>query len=156
MTTVSRQRVREALLPIVTAAGYDLEDVSVTAAGRRSVVRVVVDRDGGVDLDAVADISRSISEALDASEVTGTAPYVLEVSSPGIDRPLTEHRHWRRAIGRLVRVAVTDAGTLTGRIVDADDDKVAFEVDGDARTIAHTDLGPGHVQVEFAREDERR
>jgi ribosome maturation factor RimP len=150
MAAVSRQRVREALLPVVTAAGYDLEDVSVTAAGRRSVVRVIVDRDGGVDLDAVADVSRTISEVLDDSDVTGSAPYVLEVSSPGVDRPLTEPRHWRRAIGRLVRVAVTDAGTVTGRVVDADDDKVTLDVGGDARTVAHTDLGPGHIEVEFS------
>lgn len=150
MAAVSRQRVREALLPVVTAAGYDLEDVTVTSAGRRSVVRAIVDRDGGVDLDAVADVSRSISEVLDDSDVMGAAPYVLEVSSPGVDRPLIEPRHWRRAIGRLVRVTVTDAGSVTGRVVDADDDKVALEVDGDARTIAHSDLGPGHIEVEFS------
>ena len=152
MAAVSRQRVREALDPVVTAAGYDLEDVSVTAAGRRSVVRVIVDRDGGVDLDAVADVSRAISETLDDADVMGTAPYVLEVSSPGVDRPLTEPRHWRRAIGRLVRVAVSESGQMTGRVVEADDDKVVVDVDGDARTVAHTDLGPGHVQVEFSRE----
>lgn len=155
MAAVSRQRVRDALHPVVAAAGYDLEDVSITAAGRRSVVRVIVDRDGGIDLDAVADVSRAVSTALDESEVMGAAPYVLEVSSPGVDRPLSEPRHWQRARGRLVRVAVTDAGSLTGRVVDADDDKVTLDVDGDARTVAYTDLGPGQVQVEFAREDER-
>src|SRR3954451_21966512 len=104
MAAVSRQRVRDALDPLVTAAGYDLEDVSVTAAGRRSVVRVIVDRDGGVDLDAVAEVSRALSAGLDESDVMGEAPYVLEVSSPGVDRALTEPRHWRRAIGRRVRV----------------------------------------------------
>jgi len=155
MAAVSRQRVRDALHPVVAAAGYDLEDVSITAAGRRSVVRVIVDRDGGIDLDAVADVSRAVSTALDESEVMGAAPYVLEVSSPGVDRPLSEPRHWQRARGRLVRVAVIDAGSLTGRVVDADDDKVTLDVDGDARTVAYTDLGPGQVQVEFAREDER-
>ena len=153
MAAVSRQRVRDALQPVVSAAGYDLEDVTVTAAGRRSVVRVIVDRDGGVDLDAVADVSRAISEALDGTGVMGESPYVLEVSSPGVDRPLTEPRHWRRAAGRLVRVAVTETGQVTGRVVGADEDKVTLDVDGDARTFAHADLGPGHVQVEFARED---
>lgn len=153
MAAVSRQRVREALDPVVTAAGYDLEDVSVTVAGRRSVVRVIVDRDGGVDLDAVAEVSRTVSEALDDSDVMGAAPYVLEVSSPGVDRPLTQPRHWRRAVGRLVRVTVTESGQITGRITGADDDKVTLDVDGDVRTFASADLGPGHVQVEFARED---
>ena len=150
MATVSRQRVRDALVPVVAEAGYDLEDVSLTAAGRRSVVRVVVDRDGGVDLDAVAEISRIVSDALDGAEVMGAAPYVLEVTSPGIDRPLTEPRHWRRATGRLVRVSVADKGPVTGRVSEADDNKVTLDVDGDARAFAYPDLGPGHVQVEFS------
>jgi ribosome maturation factor RimP len=153
MAAVSRQRVHDALAPVVAAAGYDLEDVSVTAAGRRSVVRVIVDRDGGIDLDAVAEVSRSVSDALDASDVMGQAPYVLEVTSPGVDRPLTEPRHWRRAAGRLVRVSAGGAGQVTGRISEADDDKVTLDVDGDVHTVAYSDLGPGHVQVEFSRED---
>jgi ribosome maturation factor RimP len=153
MAAVSRQRVHDALAPVVSAAGYDLEDVSVTTAGRRSVVRVVVDRDGGVDLDAVAEVSRSVSEVLDGADVMGTAPYVLEVTSPGVDRPLTEPRHWRRATGRLVRVHVPDGGQLTGRVAGGDDDTIRLDVDGDVRTFAYTDLGPGHVQVEFSRED---
>jgi ribosome maturation factor RimP len=153
MAAVSRQRVRDALQPVVTAAGYDLEDVAITAAGRRSVVRVIVDRDGGVDLDAVAEISRAVSEALDGSDTMGEAPYVLEISSPGVDRPLTEPRHWRRADGRLVRVGVIEGGSVTARVSAADDDKVTLEVDGDLRSYPYADLGPGHVQVEFARDD---
>lgn len=153
MAAVSTQRVYDALEPIVTAAGYDLEDVSVTAAGRRSVVRVVVDRDGGLDLDAIADISRAVSEALDGSDVMGPASYVLEVTSPGVDRPLTQPRHWRRAAGRLVSVAVTDEGSFQGRVRDADDRAVTFDVDGDVRSVAFDQLGPGHVQVEFSREE---
>ena len=156
MAAVSRQRLRDALQPVVSAAGYDLEDVSVTAAGRRSVVRVIVDRDGGVDLDAVADVSRAISSTLDDADVMGASPYVLEVSSPGVDRPLTEARHWRRAAGRLVRVAVAETGQVTGRVAEADDSKVTLDVDGDSRTFAIQDLGPGHVQVEFSREDADR
>ena len=146
MVAVSRDRVRSALQPVVTAAGFDLEDVTVTAAGRRSVVRVVVDRDGGVDLDAVAEVSRVVSATLDEGEVTGEAPYTLEVTSPGVDRPLTEPRHWRRAAGRLVAT-----GSLTGRVVEADEAGVTFEVDGARRTVAYDGLGPGRVQVEFDR-----
>jgi len=153
VAAVSRQRICDALQPVVAAAGYDLEDVSVTAAGRRSVVRVIVDRDGGVDLDDVAEVSRAVSSELDRSDAMGDSPYVLEVSSPGVDRPLTDPRHWRRAAGRLVRVAVTESGQVTGRVSAADDDEVTLEVDGDTRTFGYADLGPGHVQVEFARED---
>jgi len=151
MAAVSRQRVREALEPVVADAGYDLEDVSVAAAGRRSVVRVVVDRDGGVDLDAVADVSRVVSDALDSSGVAGEVPYTLEVTSPGIDRPLTEPRHWRRAAGRLVAVAVRGSGELTGRVAAADETGVTFEVDGAPRTVGYDALGAGKVQVEFNR-----
>src|SRR5581483_8320201 len=92
------------LEPVVRAAGMDLESVRVGAAGRRRLLRLVVDSDSGVGLDEIADVSRDISARLDSSAVMGNAAYTLEVSSPGIDRPLTEPRHWRRARGRLVAV----------------------------------------------------
>jgi ribosome maturation factor RimP len=148
MAGTGEARVRELLAPVVADAGYDLEGVAVTTAGRRSVVRVVVDRDGGIDLDAVADLSRVVSDALDHSDVLGDAPYVLEVTSPGVDRPLTEPRHWRRNIGRLVR---TD--TVTGRVVDATDEGVVFDVSGEQRLVGFGDLGVGHVEVEFRRDE---
>ena len=151
MAAVSRQRVRDAVEPVVTAAGFDLEDVEVVAAGRRSVVRVVVDRDGGIDLDAVAEVSRVVSDALDAGDVTGAAPYTLEVTSPGVDRPLTEPRHWRRAVGRLVRSTVSGEGPVTGRVCAADDASVTLDVDGTERTVDLAALGPGRIQVEFSR-----
>lgn len=149
MAAVSRDRVRSALDPVVSAAGFDLEDVAVVAAGRRNVIRVVVDRDGGLDLDAVAEVSRVVSDALDGSDVTGSAAYTLEVTSPGVDRPLTDPRHWRRAVGRLVV-----AGAVAGRIVSADDTGVTFDADGDERTIPYADLPAGKVQVEFGRAGE--
>ena len=151
MAAVSRQRVRDALQPVVAGAGYDLEDVAITTAGRRSVVRVIVDRDGGVDLDAVADVSRAVSETLDQVAVMGETPYVLEVSSPGVDRPLTQPRHWRRAVGRLVLVPLTEGGSLTGRVLAAGDETVTFDIDGTERAVGYPELGAGRVQVEFAR-----
>ena len=90
--------------PVVHALGMDLESVKVTTAGRRRLLRMVVDSDGGVSLDDAALASRELSVKLDASDVMGDMPYTLEVSSPGVDRPLTEPRHWQRAVGRLVRV----------------------------------------------------
>jgi ribosome maturation factor RimP len=151
MAAVSRQRVRAAVEPVVTAAGFDLEDVEVVAAGRRSVVRVVVDRDGGIDLDAVAEVSRVVSDTLDASDATGASPYTLEVTSPGVDRPLTEPRHWRRAVGRRVSVTVREQGTVTGRVQAADDATVTLDVDGAEQVVRLADLGPGRIQVEFNR-----
>jgi len=152
----AREHLMEVLAPVVAETGYDLEDVTVTSAGRRSLVRVIVDADGGVDLDAVADVSRAVSDALDAETPGGPAfsgPYVLEVSSPGVDRPLTEPRHWRRAVGRLVQVTVGDK-QLTGRVAAADGSGVTLEVDGEPREIAWGDLGKGKVQIEFNRSGE--
>jgi ribosome maturation factor RimP len=146
MVALTSSRVRPVLEPVVTAAGYDLEDVTVTAAGRRSVVRVVVDRDGGVDLDAVAEVSRAVSDALDAAESLGSSAYVLEVTSPGVDRPLTLPRHWRRNVGRLVR-----AGERTGRVIAADDSGVTLDVAGEQQVVEYAELGAGQVQVEFSR-----
>jgi ribosome maturation factor RimP len=153
--------------PVVGAAGYDLEEVVVTPAGRRSVVRVVVDRDQGVTLDDVADVSRAVSEVLDRNDgEMGRAPYVLEVTSPGVDRPLTEPRHWRRNVGRLVAVPVGPAGAaepVTGRIEAADHDGVSLAVEAAGgkpgarrrpptlRRVPWSELGAGRVQVEFGR-----
>jgi ribosome maturation factor RimP len=180
------ERVRALLQPAVEAAGLVLEDLSVTPAGRRRVVRVVVDlpadATGGLDLDRVAEVSRTVSAALDADDeaprpVLGGQPYVLEVTSPGVDRPLTERRHWARARGRLVTVPVADGpgqsgpeqagagqggagqtgpgagGTVTGRVTGVDDDGVVLDVDGSERRVGWDALGRGRVQVELSRPD---
>jgi ribosome maturation factor RimP len=150
----TRQRLLALLAPVVTAAGYDLEDVTVTPAGRRTLVRVSVDADGGIDLDAVAEVSRLVSDALDAETPGGATfagPYVLEVSSPGVDRPLTEQRHWRRNLHRLVSVAVGET-RLDGRISAVDDNGVTLLVSGMPRHVTWAELGPGKVQVEFSRD----
>lgn len=147
----ARQNLLDLLGPVVAAAGYELEDVTVTPAGRRSLVRVTVDADGGVDLDAVAEVSRAVSKALDAESAPNfSGPYVLEVSSPGVDRPLTEPRHWRRAVGRLVRVPVAEV-TIEGRITRVTDSAVVLDTADAERQIPFTELGSGKVQVEFHR-----
>lgn len=147
--------LHDRLEPLVTALGFDLEEVRVSRVGRRTLVKVVVDADGGLELDDIADVSRAVDAHLDADDPFA-GPFVLEVSSPGVDRPLTEPRHWRRNVERLVQV--DHAGTpLTARIVAVDDDAVTLRVDG-ARAAApatvrapYRDLGPGRVQVEFNR-----
>ncbi len=146
--------LRAVLEPVVAAAGCDLEEVVVTPAGRRRLLRLVVDRDGGVTLDDVAEVSTAVGAALDATASMGDSPYVLEVTSPGVDRPLTAPRHWRRAAGRLVRVPLRSGGTLAGRVLAADEATVVVEVDGEERTVPLAELGAGVVQVEFRREDE--
>jgi ribosome maturation factor RimP len=138
--------------PVVCAAGMDMETVRVTVAGRRRLVRVVVDSDHGVSLDDAADISREISAVLDAANPLGEMPYTLEVSSPGVDRPLTEPRHWRRATGRLVKVKSASSGNeVEGRVIAADPDGVTLNVKGAMRRFGYADLGPGAIQLEFGR-----
>jgi ribosome maturation factor RimP len=154
----------------------DLESIQITPAGRRRVLKVVVDADGGVGLDDMAEISQALSAELDASGAMGDARYTLEVSSPGVNRPLTEPRHWRRAAGRLVSVPFTGqrparepagesapepaeeterrfARTLHGRVVTAGEDGVVLDIDSEHRTFGYSELGPGRIELEFGRGD---
>ncbi len=149
--SVDGKRLAGLIEPVVTAAGLDLETVRVSVAGRRRLVRVVVDSDHGVSLDDAADISREVSAALDAADAMGEMPYTLEVSSPGVDRPLTTPSHWRRAAGRLVRVKVTGEGSVEGRVLTADADGVTIDLAGAQRRFGFGDLGAGAIQVEFGR-----
>lgn len=156
--TASAAQLTELLAPLVEAAGSDLENVDVSKAGKRSVVRVVVDRDGGVSMDDVADVSRVVSEALDVLDEQDPGAlglsYVLEVTSPGVDRPLTAPRHWRRNVGRLVTVAFRQGANVTGRVTAADDDSITLDVEGEQRIVPMVDVVRGTVQVEFSRKGE--
>jgi ribosome maturation factor RimP len=153
--------------------GLMIEDVAVTPVGKRRLVRIWLDRDlAGLDpddessvieplsLDEVADAARVISAGLDASDALGEAPYVLEVGSAGVDRPLTEPRHFRRNVTRLVeveRIGDSDGGALTGRLVAAGPTEatllVAATKKGPESTlnIPYADIARAQVQVEFAR-----
>lgn len=151
----TRQALLSGLVVPLSELGVDLEDVEVSRAGRRELVRVVVDRDGGVDLDLVAAVSSRVSELLDmpplADAVDG--PFVLEVTSPGVDRPLTLTRHWRRAVDRLVRVELRDGSVVEGRIADVPDDvTVELVVDGERRSVDREEITRAVVQVEFNRQ----
>ena len=166
MTRTSDVSVRASLMrllePIAKAEQVDLDDVVVTPAGRRRLLRVIVDRDGGLSLDTVAAVSTAVSAALDDSDVMGGMPYVLEVSSPGIERPLTQPRHWRRNLTRLVTVTTAEGTSLSGRLVTVDDDGIDIEDVKDAKDklassgAAITRLSwaravSGRVQIEFNR-----
>ena len=148
---VNDKRLAELIEPVVAAAGMDLESVRMSVAGKRRLLRIVVDGDGGVSLDDAADVSREISAMLDEVNALGEVAYTLEVSSPGVDRPLTEPRHWRRAVGRLVKVKVTGEGTVEGRILAADADGVTLDLAGGERRFGQGELGAGAIQIEFGR-----
>lgn len=137
--------------PLVAAAGAELEDVTVKTVGRRTLVQIFVDTDGGIGLDEIAEISAAISTKLDETDLFEAVPYTLEVSSPGADRPLTAPRHWRRAIGRLVRAQMRDGREIIGRIAGSDDSAVTLEVGGGQRRLAYEEIAKARVEVEFSR-----
>jgi ribosome maturation factor RimP len=149
----TRDRLAGVLTDPLSAVGLDVEAIELTAAGKRRLLRVAVDKDGGVTLDDIADATKEISRILDQSEVLGEQPYTLEVTSPGTDRPLTLPRHWRRNQGRLVKVTGTDGGTLTGRISSSGEDRVALDVDGTEREVAFADVAKAKIQIEFNRKE---
>jgi ribosome maturation factor RimP len=154
MAAIQRDRLAALIGPAIAEVGFDLEGVTVSQAGRRSLVKIVVDGDSGVSLDDIATVSRLVSGLLEDNDpLTGSQPYVLEVTSPGVDRPLTEPRHWSRAAGRLVSVPVADQGPVTGRVLRAGESGVVLEAGGEEHEYGYAALGPGRVQIEFNRPD---
>jgi ribosome maturation factor RimP len=139
------------LRPPLADSGLDVEAVEISSAGRRRVVRVLVDKDGGVTLDDLAEATRVVGARLDDTDTLGERPYTLEVTSPGIDRPLTEPRHWRRNVGRLVSLTLADGEVATGRILQADDATATVDVVGGPRQIGYAHVAKARIQVEFNR-----
>jgi ribosome maturation factor RimP len=164
MSTTQSDRLRGLVEPLVHAKGLDLEEIEVSRAGRRGLLRIVVDSDEGVELDACAELSRAISEKLDETDAMGEGEYVLEVSSPGADRPLTQARHYERATGRLVKLQLSADGAdeeLVARILTVDADGLDLEVPGvkgrkpTARRVEFADIVKARVELEFNRKDKK-
>jgi ribosome maturation factor RimP len=161
MSTTQSERLRGLLEPLVSAAELDLEEIEVSRAGRRRMLRITVDSEEGVELDACAELSRAISEKLDETDAMGEGEYVLEVSSPGADRPLTERRHFVRATGRLVKLQLKEGGDLVARLLTVDDEGLDLEVPGvkgrkpTARRVAFDDIVKARVEIEFNRKDKK-
>jgi ribosome maturation factor RimP len=152
MTSDPKSALWDLIEKAVTAEGFDLESLDVSRVGRRGRVKVVVDGDDGVDLDQCAELSHKVSAILDANDdLMGDGPYTLEVSSPGVTRPLILPRHWRRNIGRLVRVVLSDGGVITGRVTAADEHEAVLDVAGNTREVPYDKVGKAKVQVEFRR-----
>jgi ribosome maturation factor RimP len=147
-----KEPLLEALAAPLSTAGFDLEDVEVMSAGRRRVVRVLIDKDGGITLDDISDATTVIGAILDHSDALGEAPYTLEVTSPGVDRPLTQPRHWRRNLDRLVTVTPHQAAPLTGRIASSDETGATISTDTAVVRMAFADIAKAKVEIEFNRE----
>lgn len=165
-SAATQDRLVMLISPVIEAAGYELDDLVMTPMGRRSLLRVVLDRDEGISLDDIAAMSHAVADVLDDDEgAMGKSPYVLEVTSPGVDRPLIEARHWRRAKGRLVEVPVhrmawledsgsPDGTVVHGRVAGFDGVAVTLNVNGTEHIVPLGDLGTGKIQLEFNRPDE--
>lgn len=144
-------RIAEALRDPLAALDLDLEAIELTPAGKRRVLRIAVDKDGGVTLDDIAEATRAVSGVLDDSDLMGETTYTLEVTSRGVDRPLTEPRHWRRNRDRLVKASLPDGSQVTGRVGDSDNSGVTLDVSGADQRLAYDDITKAQVQVEFNR-----
>jgi ribosome maturation factor RimP len=153
-TADTRDRLADELTAPIGALGLDLEAVDLTSAGKRRVLRVAIDKDGGVTMDDIADATREVSRVLDETSAMGEQAYTLEVSSPGVDRPLTLPRHWRRNVRRLVKVTPREGEPVTGRITSSDDEGAVLDVEGTEQTIAYSDVKKAKIQIEFRKEAE--
>ncbi len=140
MADARENAIREVVRGPIEDLGLDLESLALSSSGSKRIVRIAVDADGGVGIDQVAKASRSVSAALDESDVMGKQPYTLEVTSRGLDAPLTEERHWRRAAGRLVAVTLADGASITGRVAGSDPDGVDLTVGTEPRRLSHDDV----------------
>jgi ribosome maturation factor RimP len=147
----SNDRVKEIVSQILDSRDIYLEEVAIKPAGRRSIVQILIDSAGGLDLDLVAAVSREISDALDQTDALGNNPYTLDVGSPGIDRPLTLPRHWQRNKNRLVQIETSQDEVVVDRIMESDE--VAVTLKETRRVISFKDIKRAQVQIEFNRAD---
>lgn len=133
----------------VAGAGFDLDALDVQQAGRRKLVKVVVDSDDGIGLDEVAEVSRTVSAVLDQHDHILAGAYTLEVTSPGVDRPLTRQRHWRRAKFHLARITPHEGPAFFGRVGYAGPDSARVLVDGEIRGVRYRDVAKAVIEIEF-------
>jgi ribosome maturation factor RimP len=139
----------EALVrPVVESAGLELVEITFD----RGLMRVVVDREGGVDIDTIAQTSEKISRRLDLEDF-GRGRYTLEVSSPGVERPLREPRDFIKRVGERVKVKAVDPEqgglVLTGQLVSADDEAVTIATERDERRLPYPSIRSARTVFEW-------
>ena len=144
----------ELLTPAVTQAGFVLEEVTVTPVGKRRLVAVVVDcEDRNPSLDEVTVVSKEVSAILDNYTQMGEMPFTLEVTTPGIDRPLTLGRHWKKNIGRLVKITPKTGEKYIGRIASVKENAVTIEIKGKESDVSFEEISRAQIEVEFNRKE---
>ena len=148
-------KLAELLSPAITRAGFVLEEVTVTPAGKRRIVSVVVDReDSNLSLDEVTLVSKEVSALLDDYSELGSMPFTLEVTTPGVDRPLTQPRHWRKNIGRLVKITPMEGEKYLGRIKSVSSDGAILDFQDEESTVNFADIRRAVIEIEFNRKNE--
>lgn len=151
------QSITDLISPAVTEAGFFLEEVQIASPGSHRIVTCVVDGQTPLNLDQVTVASRVISELLDTAEFMGETPFTLEVTSPGVDRPLTQPRHWRKNLTRLIKVTLSDGTITTGRLTEFNEANATLVENIKGRLKEHTvtfaDIKRAVVEIEFNRKD---
>ena len=140
-----KEEIAAAITPTIESLGFYLEDLNITSAGRRSMLTVIVDGDTHLTLDQVTSVTKAIGEIVENIQSLGQTPFTLEVTSPGIDRPLTKPRHWKKNIDRLVKVVLQDTSEVKGRIKDSNKETATI----DDKLIKFTDIKRATLEVEF-------
>ena len=140
-----KEDISAAITPALEALGFYLEDVAITSAGRRSMLTVIVDGDTHLSLDQVTSATKAIGEIVESIQSLGETPFTLEVTSPGLDRPLTKVRHWQKNINRLVKVVLQDGSEIKGRINEVNE---ANSVVGEIK-VNYPDIKRATLEVEF-------
>ena len=151
------QAITDLISPAVTEAGFYLEEVQIASPGSHRTVTCVVDGPTPLNLDQVTVVSRIISELLDSADIMGDTPFTLEVTSPGVDRPLTEVRHWTKNLTRLIKTTLNDGSVITGRLTEFDEINATLVENIKGRikshTVAFADIKRAVVEIEFNRKD---
>ena len=140
-----KEEISAEITPALSDLGFYLEDITITSAGRRSMLTVIVDGDTHLSLDQVTVATKAISEIVENIQSLGQAPFTLEVTSPGLDRPLTKPRHWRKNIDRLVKIVLLDGKDVKGRVKDATDISATI----DEQVIKFSDIKRATLEIEF-------
>jgi ribosome maturation factor RimP len=140
-----KEEISAAITPALSDLGFYLEDITITSAGRRSMLTVIVDGDTHLSLDQVTVATKAISEIVENIQSLGQAPFTLEVTSPGLDRPLTKPRHWRKNINRLVKIVLLDGKEIKGRVKDATEISATV----DEQVVKFSDIKRATLEIEF-------
>jgi ribosome maturation factor RimP len=152
-----KDQISEHITPALHKAGYFLEDVNLVSPGQHRIVTVIVDGESALNLDQVTVASKLVSELLDEATFMGETPFTLEVTSPGIDRPLTLPRHFAKNVDRLLKVTKSDGDVVTGRILSNTESDVTLSVtekkDIKEVTISLGDIKRAQVEIEFNRKE---